>query len=524
MHRRRWYHISLAAKCLVLFGFAVLLILAGTLYLPWVRMEGLSATADVHLAEQVATAARLTSGVDFVPWPSARERLEKDWPNIEKMFKTPVHRVELIPVSELSKQVAFAPGGFFVESLKTLHTNAGQQYVHKFHEKNGQRTLRLAQAIRAPETSPHPNQLLGVTYVEIPVEVQARQWSVIVLVLAGLSGCFLAVLVFYIVTQRLFLSPVRDLTSAAEQVTEGDTDVRAVITTGDEFEELSDAFNNMLVRIRKSHEELLTINRSLDVKLDELAESNVALFESNKLKSEFIANVSHELRTPMGLIINFAELLRDALENPPEDMTRPLRYAGHIVQAGRSLLEIVNDLLDLAKIEAGKVDLHVTDFNVLETCASLMDFVKPLADKKNIEVKLEILAKPEQMHSDAGKVKQIFYNLLSNAIKFTPEEGSVRMEIEALPEDQIGVRVIDTGPGIPKEMHEAVFEKFRQIDSSLTREHSGAGLGLAITKELTKMLGGNICVESEEGNGSTFIVNLPLTAPDQAQRDLISLS
>ncbi len=524
MHRHRWYHISLAAKCLILFGVSVLLILGGTLYLPWVRMEGLSATADVRLAEQAAIAARLSSGVDFVPWTRARERLRKDWPTIERSLDTAVARVELIPTSELIKQSAFAPRGFFVESFRALQSNVGRQYVHKFKIRDGQRLLRLAMAIRASETDPQPNHLRGVAYVEMQAESQPRQWSVIVLALAGLSGGFLAVLVFYIVTQRLFLSPVRDLTAVAEQITEGDTDVRAVITTGDEFEELSDAFNDMLVRISKSHEELRTINRSLDVKLEELAEINVALFESNKLKSEFIANVSHELRTPMGLIINFAELLRDALENPPESMTRPLRYAGHIVQAGRALLEIINDLLDLAKIEAGKVDLHITDFNVLETCRSLMDFVKPLGDKKNLDVQLDVISEPAPMHSDSGRVKQILYNLLSNAIKFTPDEGSVRMEISAQPDDRICVRVIDTGPGIPEDMHEAVFEKFRQIDSSLTREHSGAGLGLAITKELTKMLGGTIRVDSAPDHGSTFTVILPLNAPDQAQRGLISLN
>ncbi len=523
MQRHRWYHISLAAKCLILFGVAVLLILAGTLYLPWVRMEGLNATADVRLAEAAAVAARISSGVDYMSWDNARERLEDERDNIRKMLNIPIDQIELIPITEALKLAGTAPGGFFVEAFRTLQASPSQPYVHKFHNRDGERSIRLALAVRAPETDPEPNRLKGLAYVVMPLDIQARQWSTIVLVLAGLSGGFLAVLVFYIVTQRLFLSPVRDLTSVAEQITEGDTDVRAEIATGDEFEDLSDAFNDMLVRIHRSHDELRTINRSLDVKLEELAETNVALFESNKLKSEFIANVSHELRTPMGLIINFAELLRDALENPPENMTRPLRYAGHIVQAGRSLLEIINDLLDLAKIEAGKIDLHLTDFQILETCNSLMDFVKPLADKKEIDVRLDVHEKPSPMHSDAGKVKQILYNLLSNAIKFTPDGGVVRIEID-FADEMITVHVIDTGPGIPKEMHEAVFEKFRQIDSSLTREHSGAGLGLAITKELTKMLGGAIRVESEVGSGSTFIVSLPLRAPDQAQRDLISLS
>ena len=170
-------------------------------------------------------------------------------------------------------------------------------------------------AVRAAETDPVPNQLQGIVDVFMPAQAEHRYWSMIVLALAGACGGFLAILVFYLVTQRLILSPVRRLRSVADQVTAGDTSVRAEIATRDEFEELADAFNDMLVRINQSHEELQNINRSLDVKLGELGEKNVALYESNKLKSEFIASVSHELRTPLGLIINFSELLRDAFPN-----------------------------------------------------------------------------------------------------------------------------------------------------------------------------------------------------------------
>jgi two-component system, NarL family, sensor histidine kinase BarA len=524
MQGYRWYNISLAGKCLVLFGAAVILILAATLYLPWQQMQSFADTADVRSGQVIAAAARGASNVDYQEWDAAAAQLLRDWPATSRSLMLVRKPPELISKDDLPELRRIAPRGFLVEAFREFQKDPNRLYVFKFQEHDDLRRLRLAMAVRTSETDPQPNQLRGILHVRMPVDVQNRQWSVIVLLLAGLSGCVLAVLVFYFVTQRLFLSPVRDLRELAEQVTEGDMNVRAEIATGDEFEDLGEAFNDMLTRIKESHDELRTINRSLDVKLGQLAEANVALFESNKLKTEFIANVSHELRTPMGLIINFAELLRDAIEDPPEDTTRLTRYANHILKAGRSLLEMINDLLDLAKIEAGKVELHVTEFSIEATCAALVDFVRPLADKKRIALEVSVEKAPANLHSDAGKVKQVLYNLLSNAIKFTPEGGTVEIAVNSAGSDYVTFDVRDTGPGIDPEMVEAIFEKFRQIDSSLTREHGGSGLGLAITKELVHLLGGTISVESTVGVGSTFTVRLPRTAPREPQRKLIPLT
>jgi signal transduction histidine kinase len=262
----------------------------------------------------------------------------------------------------------------------------------------------------------------------------------------------------------------------------------------------------------------------LDIRLGELAETNVALFEANKLKSEFLANVSHELRTPLVSIIGFAELLHDAVNDPPKDASRPLRYAENILGSGRMLLGIINDLLDLAKVDAGKMQLHRSNLSIADVCQALMDFVRPQAEKKNLQIASTIEPDIPQLHSDSGKIQQILHNLLSNAIKFTPSGGRVELRARRVGEDRIELQIEDTGPGIPPEQQSDIFEKFRQLDSSATREHGGTGLGLAITRELTQMLGGTIRVDSVVGQGSTFTVNLPMECPEEAERKLISLT
>ena len=250
----------------------------------------------------------------------------------------------------------------------------------------------------------------------------------------------------------------------------------------------------------------------------------MALFESNRLKSEFLANVTHELRTPLVSIIGFAELLRDAWQNPSVDPQRLARYSENILTSGRSLLDIINDLLDLVKIEAGKMELHLSEFAVTTLLKDLIDFVQPLADKKNQRLNLKLDRNLPRFTSDSGKIKQILYNLLSNAIKFTPPGGSVFLSAERNGPHSVGLMVRDTGPGIPDSEADGIFEKFRQLDSSKTREFEGTGLGLAITRELVQMLGGTIRLESTPDQGATFVVELPVIATPEGHRPRVRLT
>jgi signal transduction histidine kinase len=348
----------------------------------------------------------------------------------------------------------------------------------------------------------------------------------IVIITAGVLAGFLAMIVFYLISQRLILAPVRELKTLTERIAGGDTSARANLTTGDEFEELSDSFNDMLSELERARNELETINRSLDTRLGELAETNVALFESNRLKSEFLANVSHELRTPLTSIIGFADLMQDSLQNdPPPDPGRITRYANNILNSGRMLLDIINDLLDLAKIEAGKIELHRSSFSLRDMCEAMNDFVKPMIDKNQLNMEMELDDDLPTMKSDAGKIRQILFNLLSNAIKYTPEGGIIRLEVHGIKNNnKVRIVVSDNGPGIAPEHQESIFEKFHQLDSSVTRAHSGTGLGLPISRDLCQMLGGSIRLESELNKGSSFIVELPVVCPEKAHRPLPTLT
>ncbi len=526
MARRALMKISLAAKCQILFAGAVLAILAATLIIPWMRMGDLTLERYLRIAKEMATIALLEADWQGQTWQQAQQDLNAVWPQYAKLgegdfsLKPP----QLISANEMQFLSLAAPRGFIAETAAKLQADRHALYQFKLdRNEEGRDEFRLAMAVRALEGEKDPGSLKGLIEVRVPIDPEPAFLNLGVLIAALCCGALLALLVFYLVTQKLLLSPVRKLRRLAEQVTTGDMEARATIQTGDEFEELGSAFNDMLVHLQSTQEELRKSNRSLDTRLGELAETNVALFESNRVKSEFIANVSHELRTPLVSIIGFAELLADAGQRAG-DSDRLKRYATNILTSGRMLLDIINDLLDLAKIEAGKLELHISLVDVAESCRDLIDFVTPLADKKGLSLDLDMPDEIPKMSSDAGRLKQILYNLLSNAIKFTPEGGAVKLMVRPENGELMTFAVRDTGPGIPEAEHAAVFEKFRQGDSSMTREYSGTGLGLPITRELCAMLGGSVRLESRVGEGSTFSVRLPIRAPTDVSVPVVNLT
>jgi signal transduction histidine kinase len=305
----------------------------------------------------------------------------------------------------------------------------------------------------------------------------------------------------------------------SDAVTRGETAVRADIHTGDEFEQLATAFNRMLRSLITIQEELRQANANLDGKVDELAQVNMRLYEMNLLKSDFLATMSHELRTPLNSILGFSEVLA-GIESMDD---RQKRYVQNIQKSGKTLLEMINDILDLAKIESGKMEIRLTEFRVQQIIAAQADMARPLAERKNIDLDVEHEPDLPVMRQDQGRVQQILNNLLSNAIKFTPEGGRVTITAGRDADDTLVLRVIDTGVGIAEEDQQVIFEKFRQGRMSvptgdvMTREYSGSGLGLSIVKELCKLLGGQVSVASELGKGSTFMVRVPWTLSDPAR-------
>src|SRR5438874_3063016 len=216
---------------------------------------------------------------------------------------------------------------------------------------------------------------------------------------------------------------------------------------------------------------IFAINKSLDTKIGELAESNVALYESNRLKSEFLANVSHELRTPLNSILGFAELLRDI--NAGEG--RQTRYIQNILSSGKNLLELINDLLDLAKIEAGRMEVRSEPLSLTDLFEGLVGILKPLLQTKDLTIETQVAADVPIIQTDPAKLQQVLYNFLSNAIKFSPHGEKIVLSAERELPDGVRVSVTDRGPGIEPDKHSVIFEKFRQLDASVTRTHSGTG-------------------------------------------------
>jgi protein-histidine pros-kinase len=237
------------------------------------------------------------------------------------------------------------------------------------------------------------------------------------------------------------------------------------------------------------------------------------LQEANRLKSEFLANMSHELRTPLNGIIGFSEFLID--EKPGKVNVKQREYLGDILNSGRHLLQLINDVLDLSKVEAGKMELFPETFELSKAVDEVCSVVSSLAKKKNIDVRREIAGTVDSVTLDRQKFIQVLYNLLSNAVKFTDDGGEVQIRADLNGAAELQMQVHDTGIGIKPADFGKLFVEFQQLDSSAARRYQGTGLGLALTKKIVEFQRGSIRVESEQGKGSTFTIVLPLGTQSQ---------
>lgn len=369
--------------------------------------------------------------------------------------------------------------------------------------------LPAAEQTAVAGASPIP---FRATRVVVPYEEarRAMENTRAILAVVAIATIFFGMLCLYVIVRYVIVKPLHHLREVSEAVSRGNQDVRANIQTNDEFEDLADSFNRMLHHLVDTQAALQQVNRELDAKVDELAQLNMRLYEMNRLKDDFLANMSHELRTPLNSIIGFSEVLQDI--DSLNDKQK--RYARNIQKSGRLLLEMINDILDLAKIEAGKLEVRPTEFRVDGVIHGQCDMVRSLTEEKNIDLHVDVENHLPNIEQDQAKLQQILTNLLSNAIKFTPQGGRITVAARRDVEGRLDLTVTDTGVGIREEDREIIFEKFRQSSAvfgadGMTREFSGTGLGLSIVKELCKLLGGEVTFESELGKGSTFKVVLP---------------
>ena len=286
-------------------------------------------------------------------------------------------------------------------------------------------------------------------------------------------------------------------------------------------EERTQKLSRTLKTLRQAQVELVQQKKDLEIRVRErtaeLAKSMADAEKANQAKSQFLANMSHELRTPMNAIIGYSEMLMEEAEDVGQDDFIP--DLNKIHGAGKHLLNLINDILDLSKIEAGRMELYLENFNIKSLIGETVSTICPLIEKNQNTLETNLAENLDVMHADLTKVRQSLFNLLSNASKFT-KKGKITLDVssQAIDKRQFVVfRVKDTGIGMNPEQMGKLFQAFTQADASTTRKYGGTGLGLAITKKFCQMMGGDIKVESEPGTGSTFIIHLPVQVIDSSK-------
>lgn len=340
----------------------------------------------------------------------------------------------------------------------------------------------------------------------------AWETAQLILILGSLS--LLVVLsILYVIMHRQIAKPLTELLVATRRLGNHDFNMHFDFKRKDELGRLAESFQTMAMILGAREQQLLDYANDLEIYTLELTRAKEAAEAANITKSQFIANVSHELRTPLNAIIGYSEMLQeDAVDFGEEGFISDLQK---IHTAGRHLLGLINDILDISKIEAGKMDIYTETFDIQSLLDEVVITVQPLVTKSGNTLLIEYGDNLSEMHADLTKIRQSLLNLLSNASKFT-EKGVITLSVKRhslIPGDKrsdwFEFRITDTGIGMTDTQKRKLFQAFTQVDASTTRKYGGTGLGLAITKRFTEMMGGNISVESELGRGSTFKIRLP---------------
>ncbi len=337
--------------------------------------------------------------------------------------------------------------------------------------------------------------------------LQTRKNIVLVGVAFALAGAALSAAI-----SRHLVRPIHDLVRGAQSVASGDLDVTIPVRSRDELGGLAVAFNSMAASLRENKAALQRYAEELEGKIEarthELRSTNQRLEEASRHKSQFLANMSHELRTPLNAIIGYTSLiLSNIYGEVPDKVREPL---DRVRLSSRQLLGLINDVLDLAKIEAGRLTLSVADFSIKQVVESVMTAMEPLAAEKKLPLKASVPAELPAARGDARRINQVLLNLVGNAIKFT-DTGEVGVGVSQDGREFL-ICVSDTGPGIAPSDQGRIFEEFQQAGNSDAPPKGGTGLGLSIATKIVEAHGGRMGVESSPGKGSTFWFTLPIRA------------
>ncbi|NYC51151.1 signal transduction histidine kinase [Clostridium beijerinckii] len=333
-------------------------------------------------------------------------------------------------------------------------------------------------------------------------------------------------LIIYLKSTEIVLRPINHLINISEKFSKGDLHQRAKIFKNDEIGKLSSAFNNMAeelhILIDNLEEKVEERTKKLEKTNTELKYAKIEAEKANEAKSEFLANMSHEIRTPLNAVIGFSELLKNTIKDEKHKS-----YIETINVAGNSLLTIINDILDLSKIEAGRIELQYKPLKLSNIFREIKYIFKQKTKSKNIEFLLDIQEDfDESILLDEVRIRQILLNLVGNAVKFT-DKGYVKLSLKGTTSQNkssvdFRISIEDTGIGIAEGEREKIFDAFKQASGQSIKKFGGTGLGLSITKKLTEIMQGKIFVESIEGKGSTFYVefyNVPIAATEELPED-----